>query len=86
MEDARDDRELRGAGTPLPIRCEGGGFAVEGPGFYVWDEDVERVRCVARELYVGRVPQAPTRRLLVVGPQEVEGPPSAPGACRRRST
>lgn len=60
------------AGAPLAIRREGDGFAVEGPGFYVWDEDVERVRAVVRELRLGRVPRAPTQRLLWVEPETLE--------------
>ena len=62
----------RGTGAPLPIRSEGGGFAVEGPGFYAWDEDVERVRWAARELRRGRVPRASVRRLLVVEPRAAQ--------------
>lgn len=61
--------------VPLPIRRQGDGFAVEGPGFYVWDEDVERVRCVVRELHRGQVPRTPTQRLLLVEPGSKEAPP-----------
>lgn len=69
MEELMDDRDRRQPAAPPAIRRAGGGYAVEGPGFYVWDEDAERVRCAARALCAGRIPQATTRRLLVVEPE-----------------
>ncbi len=48
--DAAAKPDRGGASTPLRVPPQGGGFAAEGPGFYVWDEDEEEVRRMAREL------------------------------------
>lgn len=52
--------------TTVPIRKSGGGYAAEGPGFYIWDEDPQEVFRVARDLEGGRTRLGPTTRLLVV--------------------
>jgi len=51
----------------------GGGFALEGPGFYLWDEDPREVLRAAAELRAGHLPSQPTRRMLVLtgSPDEV---------------
>jgi len=56
-----------------PIRPHQGGYALEGPGFYIWDRDFEEVRRVARELSAGKLSLRPSTRLLVVPPQDVKG-------------
>lgn len=48
------------------LRPRGGGFALEGPGYYLWDEDPREVLRAAAELRAGRVPSQPTRRMLVL--------------------
>ena len=53
----------------LPIRRQEGGYCIEGPGFYIWDEDPREVCRVARDLGLGIHPATPTQRLLVVAPQ-----------------
>jgi hypothetical protein len=58
----------------IPIRPHQGGYALEGPGFYIWDRDFEEVQRVARELARGNLSLRPSARLLVVPPQDVEGP------------
>jgi hypothetical protein len=63
---------LPGTGT-VPIRRQEGGFCVEGPGFYVWDEDPREVSRVARLLGRGVYPEHPTQRLLIVAPPESGG-------------
>lgn len=50
----------------LRVRREGNGFAVEGRGFYVWDEDPEEVLKAARELLSGGHPRVPPRRMLLL--------------------
>jgi len=52
--------------TTVPIRKSGDGYAAEGPGFYIWDEDPQEVFRVARELEGGRTRLRPTTRLLVM--------------------
>lgn len=61
------ETRLPGA-TTIPIRRSGEGYAAEGPGFYIWDEDPQEVFRVARELERGNFSARPTRRLLVVPP------------------
>jgi hypothetical protein len=56
--------------TTLPIRAQGSGFVAEGPGFYIWDEDINEVLRVARELERGNLRVRPSNRLLVIPPQE----------------
>ncbi len=50
------------------LRRKGNGFALEGPGYYVWDEDPREVVRVAADLRLGRVPPRPTQRMLLVPP------------------
>ena len=52
----------------VDVRPHGSGFAAEGRGFYVWDEDRGEVLRVARELERGNwgVP-APRRMVLLPG-------------------
>ena len=50
----------RGTGW-FAIRRHQGGFCVEGPGFYVWDEDPREVSRFARELARGPVSTEPAR-------------------------
>jgi hypothetical protein len=40
-------------------RRQQGGYCVEGPGFYVWDEDPREVSRLARDLARGARAQAP---------------------------
>ena len=55
---------------PIRVRPAGSGFAVEGPGFYLWDEDRAAVLQAAHALLCGGQPRALPRRLLVI-----ESPP-----------
>jgi hypothetical protein len=50
------------------------GYCFEAPGVYLWDEDRDEVERAARELARGNRPARPTRRMLVIPPQEVEPP------------
>lgn len=54
----------------LQIREHGGGYALEGPGFYVWDEDREEVLRAARALRRGSLRVAPSSRFLVVSTRD----------------
>jgi len=56
--------------TSIRIQRQGGGWAAEGPGFYVWDENPNEVARAARELQRGNLAVSPTRRMLIVQPQE----------------
>lgn len=59
------DRRITGT-TSVPIRQHAGGYAAEGPGFYIWDEDAGEVLRAARELEHGNSNVSPTARLLVI--------------------
>jgi len=48
----------------VPIRREGEGYAADGPGFYIWDEDLNEVLRMARELGHGSVRLTSTARFL----------------------
>jgi hypothetical protein len=48
----------------VPIRREGKGYAADGPGFYIWDEDLGEVLRMARELAHGSVRLTSTARFL----------------------
>ena len=50
--------------TVIPIRSQGNGYAVDGPGFYIWDEDMHEVLRMAREFERGRVNPTPTTRFM----------------------
>ena len=50
----------------IEVRPHGRGFAAEGRGFYVWDEDRSEVLRVARELQRGNWGVAATRGMLRV--------------------
>ena len=44
-----DIRQIRG----VELRRHASGYCVEGPGFYVWDEDPREVSRLARDLARG---------------------------------
>jgi hypothetical protein len=52
--------------TVIPIRSEGNGYAADGPGFYIWDEDMNEVVRMARELDSGHVTRTPTTRFMIL--------------------
>ncbi len=59
----------------ITLRRRGEGFALEGPGYYLWDEDPREVLRAAAELRRGIVPHRPIGRMLVLrGPAEEPGP------------
>jgi len=58
---------LRRATTTLLTRHEGG-YAAQGPGFYVWDRDVAEVIRVAEALQSGLFTGSRTARFLVIEP------------------
>jgi hypothetical protein len=47
------------------------GYCYEAPGVYLWDEDRAEVERAAHELARGRAPARPTRRMLIIPPQEI---------------
>ncbi len=50
------------------------GYCFEAPGVYLWDEDRGEVERAARE-HANGIPHArPTRRMLVIPPQEIAPP------------
>jgi hypothetical protein len=57
---------MKGEGS-IQVRRQGRGFAAEGRGFYVWDEDRSEVLRVARELERGNWGVAADRGMLRVG-------------------
>jgi len=70
----RRGRRLPPYGGALPRQRRDGGFAVEGPGFYVWDEDLGEAVGVAREISGGgafRVGRGTRLKLL---PEDEPGP------------
>jgi len=56
--------------TSIRIQRQGGGWVAEGPGYYVWDENPSEVVRAAQELQRGNYAVPPTRRMLIVQPQE----------------
>ena len=48
------------------VRRHEGGYVVQGPGFYIWDEDPREVVRAARELLRGGRRVTPTTRLLIL--------------------
>lgn len=49
----------------IPIRRQGSGYAANGPGFYLWDEDMNEVLRMARELERGNVNLNRTTRFML---------------------
>jgi hypothetical protein len=47
------------------------GYCFEAPGVYLWDQDLAEVERAARELARGVPLARPTRRMLIIPPQEV---------------
>ncbi len=47
------------------------GYCFEAPGIYLWDEDRAEVERAARALANGIPLARPTRRMLIIPPQEV---------------
>ena len=56
---------MAGSGPIRPIRAQGDGFVVEGPGFYCWDQDLDTVVRIARELGSGSPELAQSARVRV---------------------
>jgi hypothetical protein len=70
------ERDIRWPGRPaVPIRRREGGYAAEGPGFYLWDEDPRELVRVVREFARGNFKVAPTTRLLRVPPGDESAAP-----------
>jgi len=83
----QENREGPTAGR-IDVRVDGSGFAVEGPGFYVWDENLETVLAAARELSLGRFPATQRVQRALLLPQDTESKYPArrqPGRRRGRS-
>ncbi len=59
----------------IVLKRKGAGFALEGPGYYLWDEDPREVVRAAAELRDGSLPSRPTRRMLVLPLAGQEQPP-----------
>ena len=59
-----------------PLRRLEQGFALEGPGFYLWDEDPREVLRAAAELRAGGLPSRPPQRMLVVRPEDGDPEPT----------
>ena len=54
----------------LEIRRREFGYCVEGPGFYVWDEDPREVTRVARDLARGARCALPAQPLPIAPPEQ----------------
>jgi len=59
------------ATTTLLTRHEGG-FAAQGPGFFVWDRSPAEVIRIAEALQAGRFSGSTTARFLVMEPGDVQ--------------
>lgn len=53
------------------VRPHEGGYVAEGPGFYVWDEEATEVLRAVRDLERGWHDTPPTRRFLLIKPDEL---------------
>ena len=51
--------------TAIPVRRQGSGYAANGPGFFLWDEDVNEVLRMAREFERGSVNVNRTTRFML---------------------
>jgi hypothetical protein len=56
------------------VQRAGQGFCFEAPGVYLWDEDRGVVEAAAREWRRGVTRPRPTRRMLLIPPQEIAPP------------
>jgi hypothetical protein len=52
--------------APIALRKHEGGYAAEGPGYFIWDEDPKEVLRARRELARGNFELSPSTRFLVV--------------------
>ena len=50
-----------------------GGYAAQGPGFYVWDRNAAEVIRVAESLLAGRVVTSASARFMLIDPAEPVG-------------
>ncbi len=66
----------RNAGRPIRLRKSGLGYAAEGRGFYIWDEDPRVVMDSAAALEGGRLGSARARRVRLF-PVSVRGSASS---------
>jgi hypothetical protein len=66
---------MKDRSSPPILRRHGTGYSLEGPGYYVWEEEASEVLRNARELYGGTLAPRSRRRVLVVHPSG-EAPPS----------
>jgi len=57
-------KQIDSGSNIAPIRREGEGYAADGPGFYIWDENLNEVLRMARELAHGSVRLTSTARFL----------------------
>ena len=66
----------RNAGRPIRLRKSGLGYAAEGRGFYIWDEDPRVVMDSAVALESGSLGSARARRggALAAPPDERDAP------------
>ncbi len=55
------------AATPTVLSRHEGGYAAQGPGFYVWDRDPSEVIRLAEALQTGRRVGSATARFMVIG-------------------
>ena len=55
--------------APVRIRRREHGYCVEGPGFYVWDEDPREVSRVARDLARGARVELPAGAQPITPPE-----------------
>jgi hypothetical protein len=56
---------------PRRVQRIASGYCFEARGVYLWDEDRAEVERAARELARGFPPARPTRRMLIIPPQQV---------------
>ena len=62
--------KARPANSPRGLVRRGQGWALDGPGYYLWDLDPNVVIAAAADLERGR-PARPTRRMLIIPEQTV---------------
>ena len=67
-----DREESRRPRTTMLTRHEGG-YAAQGPGFFVWDLDPAEVIRVAENLQAGRFVGSRSARFMMIEPSEARG-------------
>jgi len=68
-----NDGAKKSTDAPTRLIRHQGGYAAQGPGFYVWDRDPSEVIRIAEALQTGHAVGSRTARFMVIGGAEPIG-------------